>query len=167
MNYADIKPNDSVNGIGISVSLFVQGCNRFCKNCFNKETWDFKGGKPFGGRELQYIKRSLHANGIKRNFSVLGGEPLHPKNIKNVIDIINNIKVFDKNVRIFVWTGYTFEELLKLYEKKIFKNIDVLIDGEFKIEEKDVTLRLRGSKNQRVINVQESLKENKIILYLD
>lgn len=167
MNYADIKVNDSVNGIGISVSLFVQGCNRFCKNCFNKETWDFKGGKPFGGRELQYIKRSLHANGIKRNFSVLGGEPLHPKNIKNVIDIINNIKVFDKNVRIFVWTGYTFEELLKLYEKKIFKNIDVLIDGEFKIEEKDVTLRLRGSKNQRVINVQESLKENKIILYLD
>lgn len=167
MNYADIKPNDSVNGIGISVSLFVQGCDRFCKNCFNKETWGFEDGKPFGGRELQYIKRSLHANGIKRNFSVLGGEPLHPKNIKNVIDIINNIKVFDKNVRVFVWTGYTFEELLKLYGKEMFKNIDVLIDGEFKIEEKNVTLRLRGSKNQRVINVQESLKENKIILYLD
>lgn len=167
MNYADIKVNDSVNGIGISVSLFVQGCTRNCPECFNKDTWDFSKGKPFGGRELQYIKRYLHANGIKRNFSVLGGEPLHSKNIKNVIDIINNIKVFDKNIKVFVWTGYTFEELLKLYGKEIFKNIDVLIDGEFKIKEKDLTLRLRGSRNQRVINVQESLKENKIILYLD
>lgn len=164
MNYADIKPNDSVNGIGISVSLFVQGCDRFCKNCFNKETWGFKDGKPFGGRELQYIKRSLHANGIKRNFSLLGGEPLHPKNIKEVITIINDIKAFDSSTKIFVWTGYTFEELLDLYGSKIFYNIDILIDGEFDADKKDLTLKLRGSSNQRIIDVQKSLKENKVIL---
>lgn len=164
MNYADIKPNDSVNGIGISVSLFVQGCDRFCKNCFNKETWGFEDGKPFGGRELQYIKRSLHANGIKRNFSLLGGEPLHPKNIKEVINVINNIKAFDSSTKIFVWTGYTFEELLDLYGSKIFYNIDILIDGEFDVDKKDLTLKLRGSSNQRIIDIQKSLKENKVIL---
>lgn len=164
MRYADIKPNDSVNGEGVCVSLFVQGCNNFCEGCFNKETWDFNGGKPFGGRELQYIKRSLTANNIKRNFSVLGGEPLHSDNIKEVITVINEIKTFDNSIKIYVWTGYLYEDLLKKYGEKIFKNIDVLIDGKFEMKEKDVTLKLRGSSNQRIIDVPKTLKEHKVVL---
>ena len=164
MRYADIKPNDSVNGEGVCVSLFVQGCNNFCEGCFNKETWDFNGGKPFGGRELQYIKRLLTANGIKRNFSVLGGEPLHSNNIKEVTTIINEIKTFDNSIKIYVWTGYLYEDLLKKYGEKIFKNIDVLIDGKFEMKEKDVTLKLRGSSNQRIIDVPKTLKEHKVVL---
>lgn len=164
MRYADIKPNDSVNGEGVCVSLFVQGCNNFCEGCFNKETWDFNGGKPFGGRELQYIKRSLTANNIKRNFSVLGGEPLHSNNIKEVITVINEIKTFDNSIKIYVWTGYLYEGLLKKYGEKIFKNIDVLIDGKFEMKEKDVTLKLRGSSNQRIIDVPKTLKEHKVVL---
>lgn len=164
MRYADIKPNDSVNGEGVCVSLFVQGCNNFCEGCFNKETWDFNGGKPFGGRELQYIKRSLTANNVKRNFSVLGGEPLHSNNIKEVITVINEIKTFDNSIKIYVWTGYLYEDLLKKYGEKIFKNIDVLIDGKFEMKEKDVTLKLRGSSNQRIIDVPKTLKEHKVVL---
>lgn len=164
MRYASIKPNDSINGEGVCVSLFVQGCEGKCPDCFNKETWNFNGGKPFGGRELQYIKRSLTANGIKRNFSVLGGEPLHSNNIKEVTTIINEIKAFDNSIKIYVWTGYLYEDLLKKYGEKIFKNIDVLIDGRFEIKEKDVTLKLRGSSNQRIIDVPKTLKEHKVIL---
>ena len=164
MRYASIKPNDSINGEGVCVSLFVQGCEGKCPNCFNKETWNFNGGKPFGGRELQYIKRSLTANGIKRNFSILGGEPLHSSNIKEVTTIINEIKTFDNSIKIYVWTGYLYEDLLKKYGEKIFKNIDVLIDGKFEEDKKDITLKLRGSKNQRIINVQKSLKGDKIVL---
>ncbi len=164
MRYASIKPNDSINGEGVCVSLFVQGCEGKCPNCFNKETWNFNGGKPFGGRELQYIKRSLTANGIKRNFSVLGGEPLHSNNIKEVTTIINEIKAFDNSIKIYVWTGYLYEDLLKKYGEKIFKNIDVLIDGRFEIKEKDVTLKLRGSSNQRIIDVPKTLKEHKVVL---
>lgn len=164
MRYASIKPNDSINGEGVCVSLFVQGCEGKCPDCFNKETWNFNGGKPFGGRELQYIKRSLTANGIKRNFSVLGGEPLHSNNIKEVTTIINEIKAFDNSIKIYVWTGYLYEDLLKKYGEKIFKNIDVLIDGRFEIKEKDVTLKLRGSSNQRIIDVPKTLKEHKVVL---
>lgn len=164
MRYADIKPNDSINGEGVCVSLFVQGCTNGCLGCFNEETWDFKGGKPFGGRELQYIKRSLKANRVKRNFSVLGGDPLHPKNIKDILTVINEIKTFDNSIKIYVWTGYLFEDLLNEYGEEMFKNIDVLIDGKFEMDKKDITLKLRGSSNQRVIDVQKSLNENKIIL---
>ncbi len=164
MRYASIKPNDSINGEGVCVSLFVQGCEGKCPNCFNKETWNFNGGKPFGGRELQYIKRLLTANGIKRNFSILGGEPLHSNNIKEVTTIINEIKTFDNSIKIYVWTGYLYENLLKKYGEKIFKNIDVLIDGRFEMEEKDVTLKLRGSSNQRIIDIPKTLKEHKVVL---
>ena len=164
MRYSSIKPNDSINGEGVCVSLFVQGCEGKCPDCFNKETWDFNGGKPFGGRELQYIKRSLTANGIKRNFSILGGEPLHSNNIKEVITVINEIKTFDNSIKIYVWTGYLYEDLLKKYGEKIFKNIDVLIDGKFEMKEKDVTLKLRGSSNQRIIDVPKTLKEHKVVL---
>lgn len=164
MRYASIKPNDSINGEGVCVSLFVQGCEGKCPNCFNKETWNFNGGKPFGGRELQYIKHSLTANGIKRNFSILGGEPLHSNNIKEVTTIINEIKTFDNSIKIYVWTGYLYEDLLKKYGEKIFKNIDVLIDGRFEMKEKDVTLKLRGSSNQRIIDVPKTLKEHKVVL---
>lgn len=164
MRYSSIKPNDSINGEGVCVSLFVQGCEGKCPDCFNKETWDFNGGKPFGGRELQYIKRSLTANGIKRNFSILGGEPLHFNNIKEVTTIINEIKAFDNSIKIYVWTGYLYEDLLKKYGEKIFKNIDALIDGRFEMKEKDVTLKLRGSSNQRIIDIPKTLKEHKVVL---
>lgn len=165
MRYNDIKINDSINGEGVCVSLFVQGCARHCKGCFNKDTWDFNKGKPFGGRELQYIKHSLFANGLKRNLSILGGEPLNPQNIKDVKTIIKDIKIFDNTIKIFVWTGYTYEELIDMYSEKCLEGIDVLIDGKFEIEKKDVTLSLRGSSNQRIIDVPSTLKNGKIVLY--
>lgn len=162
MRYNDIKINDSINGEGVCVSLFVQGCSHHCKGCFNKETWDFDKGIPFGGRELQYIKRSLFLSGVKRNFSILGGEPLDPHNIEDIIKITKNIKFVDDNVQIFVWTGYTYEELMNMYPKQYFENIDILIDGRFEIDKKDLNLKLRGSSNQRIIDVKKSLEQDKI-----
>lgn len=162
MRYNDIKINDSINGEGVCVSLFVQGCSHHCKGCFNKETWDFNKGIPFGSNELEYIKRSLFLSGVKRNFSILGGEPLDPHNVTDVIKIINNIKFVDKDIKIFVWTGYTYEELISMYPKEYLKDIDILIDGKFDLSKKDLNLKLRGSSNQRIIDVKKSLEQNEI-----
>lgn len=165
MRYTDIKPNDAINGVGISVSLWVQGCPHHCKGCFNQETWDFNGGKEFGYDELNFIIKSLKKNEINRNFSILGGEPLCPENINFVRDLIKIVKFSSPNSKIFVWSGYTYEKLIEKYPKWWLEDIDVLIDGKFEIDKKDLTLKLRGSTNQRVIDVQESLRENTIVLF--
>lgn len=164
MRYADIKPNDSINGEGICVSLFVQGCDNACEGCFNKETWDFNSGKEFTIKEIDYIRDSIIKNGIQRNFSVLGGEPMHDKNITIVMFMLSYLKIVYPSIKTYVWTGYTFEYLLDKYGKWIFRDIDTLIDGKFELGKKNITLKLRGSSNQRVIDVQKSLNENKIIL---
>lgn len=166
MRYADIKPNDSINGEGVCVSLFVQGCDNLCEGCFNEETWDFKGGKEFTCKEIKYIIESIEKNGIKRNFSLLGGEPMHLKNINTVLLVLHQIKRAYPKIKTYVWTGYLFEDLQKLHGNSIFQNIDILIDGRFEIDKKDLTLKFRGSSNQRIIDVQKSLKQNKIIEYI-
>ena len=157
MNYADIKPNDSINGEGVSVSLFVSGCTNYCKGCFNKETWDFNYGKPFTEKEMDYILECINKNGVMRNFSLLGGDPMHSKNILTSVKILSKVKEIYPNIKTYVWTGYLYEDLLEQYTDELFKDIDVLIDGKFIEELKDLNLKLRGSSNQRIIRFGDGL----------
>lgn len=152
MRISGIIKNDVVNGLGVCVSLFVQGCPHHCKGCFNRETWDFSGG--YEKKDLkETIAEAISKNNIIRNFSVLGGEPLCPENRKEVKEIISFIRAIYPNIKIFLWTGYTLSELEKNENndiKKILSDIDFLIDGPFIQDQKDYTLLLRGSKNQKI-----------------
>lgn len=152
--YAGLNTNDFINGQGTCVSFFVQGCPHHCPECFNPETWDFDGGQPLPTDIRGQIIRAICANGITRNFSVLGGEPLCKENIDEVDSIITAVRTAYPHIKIFVWTGYTLEELQKISDKKIsniLSQIDYLIDGPFIKDEKDLTLKLRGSRNQRIL----------------
>lgn len=158
MRVAKIKPNDVVNGVGVMVSLFVQGCPHHCKGCFNQDTWDFSGGREFTDIDSEEILRMLDANGVNRNLSILGGEPMAKENIQGVLLLINFIKAKRPGTKVYLWSGYEIEYLLREYGESIFKDIDFLIDGKFILEEKDINLKLRGSRNQRVINIKEFLQ---------
>lgn len=177
-NYLKIKPFSIENGEGIRTSIFFSGCDKHCKGCFNPETWDFNAGKEFTwGVYKDLIKPTIneHISGI----SILGGEPFHPKNIIGTSLLVSWFKQDFPNKTIWCWSGYRFEDIIstKMYIGKgvninapfalnvILFGIDVLIDGEFIEEERDLTLKWRGSKNQRVIDVQQSLKQDKVILY--
>lgn len=152
--YAGLITNDLTNGEGVCVSFFVQGCPHHCPGCFNPETWDFNGGEELPTDIKGQIVKAICANGITRNFSVLGGEPLCPENIKEVDNIITSVRTAFPEIKIFVWTGYTLEELQKETNPSIISilsQIDVLIDGPFIEELKDITLPLRGSTNQRIL----------------
>lgn len=166
MRYSQIKPNDVVNGEGVSVSLWTQGCPHYCNGCFNKETWDFNGGKEFGQEEYEYILELINADNIQRNLSILGGEPLCEQNINGVLALIKMVKRKFPSIKVYVWTGYTFEELIDKYPNVKFNCIDVLIDGKFEKDLKDLSLLLRGSKNQRVINISKTLEVGKIVSYI-
>lgn len=158
MRYAGLIKDDFTAAPGVCVSVFVQGCPHHCPGCFNPETWDFEGGKEFTFDVLQEIKESLNANGIKRSLCVLGGEPLCPENIFLTYLICDSIRNEFPDTKIYIWTGYTVEELMGRSDPKI-KNIlngkvaDILIDGQFKQELRDVTLKMRGSSNQRIIEL--------------
>lgn len=152
--YAGLNTNDFANGKGICVSYFTQGCPHHCPGCFNPETWDFDGGKDIPDNIRGQIIKAICANGITRNFSVLGGEPLCDENIEEVENIILGVRTAFPNIKIFVWTGYTLEQLIlrnNEHINNILKYIDVLIDGPFIESQKDLTLELRGSKNQRIL----------------
>lgn len=152
MRFAAINKNDFINGEGVCVSFWVQGCPHHCKGCHNPEQWDFNGGKEIDIDILiNKILIAIEANGIQRNFSILGGEPMAQRNISNTLYILGQVKKHFPNIKTYVWTGYTIEELLSLYNKEILQNIDILIDGRFILEERDITLKLRGSKNQRIL----------------
>lgn len=164
MKYAKIRKMDISNGEGVRVSLFVQGCSFHCKNCFNQETWDFNGGKEFTTAEIQKIIELANKDYIA-GLSVLGGEPLHNNNVDEVFHIVATFKEKFPNKDIWLWTGFKFEDAIKDSKRKfILRNIDVLIDGQFEEDKKDLTLKWRGSSNQRVIDCKKSLAENKIIL---
>ena len=151
MRYAKINPNDVANGEGICVSLFVQGCPHRCKGCFNPETWDFKDGFEFTYNEMKFIIDALRANGVQRNFSILGGEPLAPKNRETVWAIIQEIRSLFPDIKIYLWTGYYLENLRKdPWVGDIMSWVDYIIDGPFEEDKKDLTLKLRGSSNQRI-----------------
>ena len=152
VKFAAINKNDFINGEGVCVSLWVQGCPHHCKGCHNPEQWDFNGGNEIDIDILiNEILIAIEANGIQRNFSILGGEPMAQRNISNTLYILEQIKKHFPNIKTYVWTGYTIEELLSLYDKEILQNIDILIDGRFVLAERDITLKLRGSKNQRIL----------------
>ncbi len=152
--YAGLMTNDFVNGEGVCVSYFTQGCPHRCKGCFNPETWDFNGGKDLPADIRGQIIKAICANGITRNFPVLGGEPLCEENVEEVDNIIIGVRTAFPNIKIFVWTGYTLEQLTiknNPHINNILTHIDVLIDGPFIESQKDLTLKLRGSKNQRIL----------------
>ena len=152
VKFAAINKNDFINGEGVCVSLWVQGCPHHCKGCHNPEQWDFNGGNEIDIDILiNEILIAIEANGIQRNLSILGGEPMAQRNISNTLYILEQVKKHFPNIKTYVWTGYTIEELLSLYNKEILQNIDILIDGRFILEERDITLKLRGSKNQRIL----------------
>lgn len=165
MRYAKINPNDVANGEGICVSLFVQGCPHRCKGCFNPETWDFDGGFEFTDREMNYILEALQTCYVKRNFSILGGEPMASSNRIEVHYILSRVRKYFPNIKIYIWTGYYLEDLLKEKDpitNKILDLIDYIIDGPFEEDKKDLTLKLRGSSNQRIWDLTN--KENYVII---
>lgn len=167
MRYAGINPNDVVNGEGVCVSFFTQGCPHHCDGCFNPETWDYCGGYEVPADIKGKIVKLLSANGVQRNLSILGGEPLCPENQKLVLDILTAVRAAYPHIKIFLWTGYKMSELEKLsYDsnsvvKSILDKIDVLIDGKFEKEKRDFTLKLRGSSNQ---HIYRKLSNDKFII---
>lgn len=154
MKYAKIKKNDTINcDGGIAVSLFMQGCPHHCPECWNPETWNPADGKEISKDNLiKELKNDISANSIKRNFSILGGEPFVGYNINDTKDIVYAIKDTFPNIKIIIWTGYTIEELQTIdVAKQILSKIDILIDGRYAKEKRDITLKLRGSSNQRIL----------------
>lgn len=171
MNYATIKPFDVANGPGVRVSLFVSGCTHRCKGCFNSEAWDFKFGSPFTPTEEERILEALKPDYIK-GFSLLGGEPFEPQNQEALAPFLKRIKKEYPEKDIWCYTGYDFEKDLisgRLCDPSLTRSmldcIDILVDGRFVEELKNLRLRFKGSENQRIIDVKKSLAENKIILW--
>ena len=164
MRFSKIKDNDIANGLGINMSLWTQGCPHHCKGCFNGETWNFDDGKEFTQSDLDYMIENINKNNVERNLSILGGEPLCPENINGVINVCKTFKDRFPEKKIYVWTGYVVENFDQK-QKEVLKYIDVLVDGPFVQEKRNLSLMMRGSSNQRVIDVQKSLNQNKIVLF--
>ncbi|MBO5713766.1 MAG: anaerobic ribonucleoside-triphosphate reductase activating protein [Clostridia bacterium] len=172
MNYATIKYNDIANGLGVRTSLFVSGCTHRCKGCFNSEAWDFKYGKPFTEEVENAIIVSLEGD-FNDGLSLLGGEPFEPKNQKALRPFLEKVKALYPTKTIWCYTGYVLEtDLLNETGRahtddtiKMLLLIDVLVDGPFIEEQKNISLRFKGSENQRIIDVPSSLKNNKTILF--
>ena len=150
--YNVIIPNDVANGEGVCVSFFVQGCPHHCPGCFNEETWDFRGGQEYTEHTKWEIIKAIGANGLQRNFCVLGGEPLAPANLEMTEEVLSAVRAAYPDIKIFLWTGYTHLQLNTMYDeiKNILNLIDILIDGPFIEEKKDLSLKLRGSSNQHI-----------------
>ena len=158
MNYGRINDNDVANGEGIRVSLFVSGCRNHCKGCFNEETWDFNYGKPFTEKEAAHILKVLD-NPYIQGLTILGGEPFEEENQPEVADLIRKVREkFGESKDIWMYTGYIVHKDLVIGDRKhteytdfILENVDVIVDGPFIEEQKDLTLRFKGSKNQRIL----------------
>ena len=173
MNYATIKDLDIANGEGIRVSLFVSGCPHHCIECFNPETWDYNYGAPFTQEIIDNIL-SLCERDFVAGLSLLGGEPLVPQNQENVLNLIKQFRQkFGNSKNIWCYTGYIFDKDFAEggrahtpISDEILSNVDILVDGPFILAQKDITLAFRGSSNQRVIDLNKSRAQNKIVLYL-
>lgn len=171
MNYGAIKKYDIANGEGVRVSLFVSGCTHQCKGCFNYEAWDFTYGKHFTSDTVNEIIEALEPSFIN-GLSLLGGEPFERPNQEVLLPFLHKVKEKYPQKNIWCYTGYTLEDDLlsesrarSEHTDEMLGLIDVLVDGEFKEELKDITLAFRGSSNQRIIDVKESLKQGKTILW--
>ena len=172
MNYAEIKKTDIANGEGVRVSLFVSGCRRRCKNCFNQIAWDFDYGKPFTEEVEEEIISALTPYYIA-GLTLLGGDPMEPENQRALLPFVRKVRARLPEKNIWCFTGYTYsdgtleEEAVRLSEtKELISLFDVLVDGRFVEELKDIRLKFRGSSNQRVIDVQKSLQTGQVVLYL-
>lgn len=158
MKYAGIIKDDIAAAPGVCVSFFVQGCPHHCPGCFNPETWDFDGGKEFSYETLEQIITGLTANGVKRSLCILGGEPLCENNEFLTNLVISSVKQKLPEVKVYIWTGYTYEELIKKNSPKVNQILhmaDYLIDGPYIEALRDITLKMRGSSNQRIINLRK------------
>lgn len=163
MNYAAIKEMDIANGTGVRVSLFVSGCTRKCKGCFNAEAWDFNAGKPFTRDTLDHILSILKHDYIS-GLSILGGEPLEPRNLEMVELIVFIVRSKFPEKNIWLYSGYTYDEIMQV-SPAILDYIDVLVDGPFIEEEKDISLLFRGSRNQRVIDLKKTRSSGHVELW--
>ena len=171
MNIAQIKNLDIANGPGCRVSVFVSGCTRKCEGCFNSVAWDFDYGEPFDDETIIRII-DLMLNPRISGLSVLGGEPFEPRNQREVLRLMRSIKQSVPDKDIWCFTGYTFEQILcsginKPYDDEMIKLIDVLVDGPFILEQKNLALKFRGSANQRIIDVPNSLQQGKVVIWKD
>ena len=166
MNYADIRPIDVANGPGVRVSLLVSGCTHACPCCFNPEAWDFGYGQPFTQTEAEQVLKAL-AKPYVKGFSLLGGEPFHPRNQKAVLDLVRQVRERFPGKDIWCYTGYLYEDILTgrvgEYGRALLEGLDVLVDGPFVEARKDLTLRFRGSANQRIIDVPASLHSGRVV----
>lgn len=161
MKYAGINKNDFAAAPGVSVTFFTQGCPHRCKGCHNPETWDFDGGKDFTPQVLDEIVAALTANGINRSFCLMGGEPLCDENLELAALVLSYVREKVPGTKIYIWTGFIYENLLKKQSpelQKILGMTDVLVDGPYIEELRDITLPLRGSSNQRIINLTNTEK---------
>ena len=163
MRYNKIRKMDIADGPGVRVSVFLQGCTFHCKNCFNPETWDFKGGEEFTDDTIEEILNLCDKSHIA-GLSILGGEPMHPKNIEGTIKLAKAFKERFPEKNLWSWSGFLYDDICN---KEIFNYLDVLVDGQFKDELRDPRLKWRGSSNQRVIDVKKSLKKGEVVLFCD
>lgn len=171
MNYANIKPVDIADGEGVRVSLFVSGCRHKCKNCFNSEAWSFTYGKTFTDETVDQLLGYLAPDYIT-GLTLLGGEPFEPENQPKLAEFLDAFKQKFPNKDVWCYTGFVYDkELLGKsrantpYTLRMLKNIDVLVDGRFVEKLKDITLKFRGSSNQRIIDVKQSLKTGSVVEY--
>ena len=163
MRYNSIDKCEAINGEGFGVSLYTQGCPYHCPGCFNPETWDFDKGKEWTQEEEDLIIKLLEPNYIKR-LTIVGGEPLLERNIEPLTALLRRVKYIYPDKKVWLYTGGNFEfESIRC--DNLIEHTDIVIDGQFKQELRDITLKWKGSSNQRVIDVQKSLKEGEIILY--
>ena len=165
MNYHNIKTDDMLNGDGLRVTCWVSGCNMGCFNCHNPQTWDFNSGIPFTDDSMQEILYDLSKPYIK-GLTLSGGHPLDPHNAPKVLEIVKRVKMVFPNKDIWIYSGYEWENIIKDETlREIMRYTDVLVDGAYIDELRDISLPFRGSSNQRIIDVEKSLTENKVILW--
>lgn len=171
MNYGEIKKCDIANGEGVRTSLFVSGCTHHCKGCFNPATWDFSFGRPYTAETEQEIIDSLKPDYVD-GLSLLGGEPFEPANQRELVKLLRRVRAELPKKNVWCYTGYLFDaELLSKsrarceYTDEMLSMIDILVDGEFVEEKKNISLAFKGSENQRIIDVQKSLAAGEVVLY--
>lgn len=162
MNYGKINKHDIANGEGVRVSLFVSGCPHRCKDCFNPETWSYEYGEEFTANTISEIINALEPEHIS-GLTILGGEPLAPTNVLSLLDLCSIVQYIYPNKTIWLYTGYDWEDIIE-DDPRILDYIDVLVDGRFILEEKDISLKFRGSRNQRIIDVPKSLSSGSVVL---
>ena len=174
MNYSEIKTCDIANGPGVRTSIFVSGCRNRCPECFNSETWDFNAGKLFTDDTVNYILETMKPNYVD-GLSILGGEPLEPENQWTILQLIHKVKHDYPNKTIWLWTGFTWYDIFDNVDCRantktshyVVLHTDVLVDGPFELDKKDLMLRFRGSSNQRIIDVKQSSEKGEVVIWHD